>query len=312
MSLGVSFVGYGSIAAAHASALRNLGGVRFDSVVGRDPDSTRAFAAEWGFAHWTLSLDECLARPETEAVVITSPSDLHAAKSVACLAAEKHVLIEIPLATARDDVERVAAAARESDRVTMLAHTQRFAPALAELRRRVRAGEFHPHHAALRWFFLRRENVNWRGRRRTWTDNLLWHHGCHVVDSVLWVLGGEGSDVWAQCGPVHPKLGIPLDLDVQFRVGGTLVNVSMSYNATWTRHEYHFIGEETSLEFRGDELLGEHGVVWAGEGGNRIEAQDAEFLAAIREGREASPNVEDVLPAMRVLSAAQRQLEEQS
>lgn len=312
MALGVSFVGYGSIAAAHASALRVLGGVDFDCVVGRNPETTSAFAEEWGFQHWTLDLDEALARPTTDAVIITSPSDLHADQSVATLSAGKHLLIEIPVATNWPDVERVARAARESDRVVMMAHTQRFAPAQQELRRRLRSGEFRPHHAVLRWFFLRRSNVNWMGRQRTWTDNLLWHHGCHVVDSALWILGGEGGDVQAQFGPPHAELGVPLDLDLHFRVGDTLVTVAMSYNAPWTRHDYHYIGEEASIEFRGDQLWGEHGVIWAGEGGNRIVEQNREFLTAIRDGREASPNVEDVLPAMRVLAEAQRQLEEQS
>src|SRR5438876_11964686 len=117
------------------------------------------------------------------------------------------------------DAERVTALAERSGLRLMVAHTQRFFPALIELRRRIEAGELHPHHLDCRWFFLRRSNVNWEGRRRSWTDNLLWHHACHVVDAALWLLGGgKPGAVRAQFGPPHPELGIPLDLDLQFRV----------------------------------------------------------------------------------------------
>src|SRR5260370_345945 len=58
-----------------------------------------------------------------------------------------------------------------------------------ELGGHIGAGELRPHHLVCRWFFLRRSNVNWEGRQRSWTDNLLWHHACHVVDAALWLLG---------------------------------------------------------------------------------------------------------------------------
>src|SRR4051812_7112072 len=74
------FVGYGSIAQAHARAFQRMPGVEFAWVVGRDPASTQEFAQQWGFAHQTLHLEEALAA-DVDAVVITSPSDLHAAQA---------------------------------------------------------------------------------------------------------------------------------------------------------------------------------------------------------------------------------------
>src|SRR5687767_779310 len=96
--MNLCFVGYGSIAQEHARGFRELPGVRFSSVVGRDPETTAAFAREWGFAGWTLNLDEAL-EGDVDGVVITSPSDLHPAQAEASLRAGKHVLVEIPLAT---------------------------------------------------------------------------------------------------------------------------------------------------------------------------------------------------------------------
>ena len=300
------FVGYGSIAEEHAKAFREIEGVEFAWVVGRDPASTEAFARQWGFEHTTVDLDEALAA-DVDGVVITSPSDLHAEQSIRSLQAGKDVLIEIPLATSLADSERVAAAARESGRRVQLAHTQRYHPALLELCRRIAGGELHPHHVVCRWFFLRRDNVNWKGRRRTWTDNLLWHHACHVVDAALWLLGAEvGEAVKAQYGPPHPELGIPLDLDIQFQAAGCPVSISMSYNSPWPQHDYFVIGEETGLEFRDGKLLGPNGPVLEPAGESRsIYEQDLEWINAIREGRDPAVSIEAVLPAMRVLQAAQ-------
>lgn len=311
--LTLTFIGYGSIAAAHARALRELGGVCFDSVVGRRPEATEAFAREWGFAHWTVSLEEALARPGVDAVVIGSPSDQHAAQAERALAAGKHVLVEIPLAMSLADAERVTALAERTGRRLMVAHTQRFFPALLELRRRIAAGELHPHHLVCRWFFLRRSNVNWEGRQRSWTDNLLWHHACHVVDAALWLLGrtepepADSGPVRAlgQAGPPHPELGIPLDLDLLLRAGEVLVNIAMSYNSPWPLHEYLVIGEEATLRFEEGRLMGKDGPVLTSEGAHPIREQNREFLAAVREGREACVSGRSVLPAMRALQAVQ-------
>lgn len=309
--LTLSFVGYGSIAAAHARALRELGGVRLDTVVGRRPEAIEAFAREWGFERWTLSLDEALARPGVDAVVICSPSDQHAEQAERALAAGKHVLVEIPIAVSLADAERVVAFAERTGRRLMVAHTQRFFPALIELRRQIAAGELHPHHLDCRWFFLRRENVNWEGRRRSWTDNLLWHHACHVVDAALWLLGQTGPEAnrpvraLGQAGPPHAELGIPLDLDLLLRVGDLPVNIAMSYNSPWPMHDYLVIGEEATVRFENGRLIGKEGELFVPEGAHPIREQDREFLAAVREGREPSVSGPSLLPAMRALQAVQ-------
>jgi 2-hydroxy-4-carboxymuconate semialdehyde hemiacetal dehydrogenase len=300
------FVGYGSIAEEHAKAFVQIPGVEHACVVGRDAAATEAFAEQWGFRQWTLDLDTALAG-EVDGVVITSPSDMHADQAVRSLQAGKHVLAEIPVSTNLADAERVAEAARASGKQVQVAHTQRYHPALLELRRRIACGQLHPHHLVCRWFFLRRSNYNWKGRQRTWTDNLLWHHGCHVVDAALWLLGADFfSDVRAQFGPPHAELGIPLDLDIQFRAGEQLVNVAMSYNSPWPQHDYFVIGEENGLEFRGGQLLSPEGIVHDGSGSEHsILEQDREWINAIREQRDPAVNVDAVLPAMRVLQAAQ-------
>jgi 2-hydroxy-4-carboxymuconate semialdehyde hemiacetal dehydrogenase len=310
----LAFIGYGSIAQEHARAFRQIPGVEVTWVVGRDPDGTEAFAREWGIPHWTLEPEEALAS-EVEGVVITSPSDLHMQHAFLALEAGKHALVEIPLATKLEDAVFIWREARDAGLRVQVAHTQRYDPALRELHRRIGAGELLPHHLVFRWFFLRRENVNWKGRKRTWTDNLLWHHGCHAVDAALWLLGAaspddqipEAEDVRCQDGPLHPELGIPLDLDIQFRAGARLVNIAMSYNSPWPQHTYCVIGEEATVEFREGKLWGPVGPVFEPETtGRSIFEQDLEWVNAVREDREPAVDPESVLPAMRALHAAWR------
>ncbi len=308
MELGL--VGCGSIAVEHMRALDGIQSHSVAWVVGREPTSTEAFAGEWGIRRWSCRLDEALGWPAS-GVIITSPSDLHADQALCCLEAGRHVLVEIPLATNLADCRRVQAAAAARALRVQVAQTQRYHPALLELHRRIESGVIRPHHLVCRWFFLRRENINWMGRRRSWTDNLLWHHACHVVDAALWLLGGPASGVQAQFGPLHPVLGIPLDLDLQFRVGSVPVSIAMSYNSLRAEQEYTLIGEEDTLAFTRGGLLDATGRLWepSSDAEEAIPAQNREWLDAIREGREPEVAPAAVLAAMEVLHQAQLNLD---
>lgn len=315
--MNLALLGYGSIARAHVEALRGED-VTFRTVMGRLPEATADFAAEHGFARHTTDLDAALDDPDLDAVIVASPTDVHADQTERALRAGKHVLVEIPLATSLADVDRLDRLAREVDRRLMVCHTQRYYAPLLEARRRIAAGELHPYHISCRYGFLRRENVNWQGRRRSWTDNLIWHHGCHAVDTCLWLLGATETEVTCQVAPPSNHLGIPMDFDVLMRApGNQLVAVSMSYNTRLSYNEYLVIGEETTLLATNQRLSSPDGVIVeaggkAGPEGNPIRLQDREFLAAIREKREPAIGAAAVRPAMRVLQAVQDAYDERS
>jgi len=298
-------VGYGSIAQVHAQCFRQLGGVVFDTVVGRDAQATEAFAAEHGFRRATTRLDDALTHGDFDAVVIASPSVLHAEQAEAALCADKDVLVEIPLAMNLADAERVVSLAEDRNRILMVAHTQRFYPALREAQRRIADGAFHLEHFVGRWFFLRRENVNWMGRRRSWTDNLLWHHACHVVDVALWLLNAKRVEVAGFTARPFASLGIPLDLNVALRTpDGRLATIAMSYNAHWSHHDYTLIGEEDTWVYSDGQLRSRKGTLFeSGESANM--AQNAEFLDAVVQRRTPFVDGQTVLPTMRVLQAIQ-------
>lgn len=309
--MNICLVGYGSIARSHVQALAGEA-VTFHTVVGRLPEPTAAFAAEFGFRRYTTDLDEALADPAIDAVLIASPTDLHASQAEKALRAGKHALVEIPLATSLAEADSLAELARQQRRCLMVCHTQRYYPALVEARRWIEEGRLHVYHVCTRYGFLRRENVNWLGRRRSWTDNLLWHHGCHAVDTSLWLLGATETTVQSQVARPSYHLGIPMDLDILMRTPlDQLIAVSLSYNTRLPYNEYLLIGEETTLLVSNGRLSSPDGVLVEPDrpepGPGSIQRQDQEFLAAVREGREPTISPAAVRPALWVLQRVQDQ-----
>jgi 2-hydroxy-4-carboxymuconate semialdehyde hemiacetal dehydrogenase len=312
-------IGSGSIAEDHAAALLALAktpageGVRLATVIGRRADEAAEFAARFGISDHGTDLAIALDDPAIDAVIVCSPTDLHAAHAEAALQSGKHVLCEIPLATSLAETDRLIALADEVDRRLMVCHTQRCFPALVEARRRIAVGELHPTAIVSRYLFDRRNTINWKGRNRSWTDNLLWHHGGHAVDAALFLLGVDSSEevaVSAQLADPDPALGTPMNLGLVLRTArGQIATVAMSYHARMPAHDYLIIGEETTLLFSNNALSGTEGVILPAAGsdplGVALPAQDAEFIAAVREEREPAVSARAIRPAMAALQAAQ-------
>jgi len=320
----IATLGYGSIARSHVRAINALAAtpewqdLRFYGVMGRLEEATADFAREFGATVATTDLDTLLADPALDAVIVCSPSGMHAEQTARALRAGKHVLCEIPLALSLAETDELIALADQHDRRLMVCHTQRYYPPLVEARRRIASGELHPHAIVSRYMFGRRENINWQGRQRSWTDNLLWHHGCHAVDAALWLLGvadnGEEVAVTAQVALPGGSLEIPMDLTVTMRTArDQLATVAMSYNIGFQIHDYLIIGEEATILFDDGVLRDNERVLVPRAEREGVDApiprQDAEFFAAIREGREPAVSGRAVRPAMAALQAAQDILE---
>lgn len=299
-------VGYGTTAHGHARIVQ-AEGCTVDSVVGRLADQTQEFARELGGAFATTSLDDALARPGLDAVVICSPSSAHEGQTEQALLADKHVLCEIPLAMSYAGARKLADLARERRKVVMVAHTHRYQPAIRMAKGRIDEGSLTLHNVVARYAFLRRENVDWTGRRRSWTDNLLWHHGCHATDMCLWLLGVDtpgGVSVQGNVAPADARMGIPMDLSISMRTpSGQLASVNMSYNSHISLYDYLLIGEQDTLLVSDGRLLDKNGVLYEPPHRRAYDdsaavLQDREFLAAIAEGRQPAISADSVLPAM--------------
>ena len=305
--MNICLIGYGMIAEHHVRALQKLEDVQFRWLVGRRVEPAREFSEQWGFAHQTLVLEEALADDAVDAVVITSPNDLHAPQATAALNAGKHVLLEIPMAMTLADAEQLADLARQVDRTLMICHTMRFFPAFTHIRQLVDEGRFHMVQFIGHIFLQRRTNVTAFGKSRSWTDNILWHHGAHLVDLAMWISGCfEVRRLSYHVGPDFNEQGT-MDMSLTMTLAnGAIATVSHSYFAPRLRQQIRVIGHEdwfewkdgTLFDFEGNVINPEYSILELAE-------QEAEFISAVRESRPPSITPETILPTMRVLAEAQ-------
>jgi 2-hydroxy-4-carboxymuconate semialdehyde hemiacetal dehydrogenase len=309
----IGLLGYGAIAAEHARMLSALG-CRLTSVMGPDLDSAREFAAAHGIARTTDDLAEAVGAADVDAIVVASPNALHADQAVAALDAGKHVLVEVPLAMSAADAERVAAAAERSGRHAMVAHTQRFWGPMRDLRAVLGDGALPVRHVVARNAIRRRENIGWTGRRRSWVDSALWHHGSHLVDAALWLLDGDVESVSAEAGQRDAANGSPLDVAIAIRTsGGGLATIALSYNSLLPVSDMLVIGEDDAFRIDGARIESASGAL-TGSGDpvamqeDAIRAQDAAFVRALRGDEAARPTPADVLPVYRALQEASDRL----
>ncbi len=310
--MNVLMVGSGSIAGFHSRAIRELGHTLYH-VVGRRESQVSEFAAEAGFERHGIDLERGLDDPAVNAVVITSPSDFHRAHAEAALQRKLPTLLEIPVATSLADAIAVDEAAQAADTPVMAAHTRRFQPAMLRMRAMVADGSLTVHHAVQRYGFIRRLNVNWVGYQRSWTDNLIWHHGGHAMDAWMWVLGVTEAEVSAKLGPPHHHLEIPMDISIALKApSGVVGSISLSYNTHQPLDDALFIGEEDTIaaNYATGTLVGKDGVIF--DAGmtevvphDVITAQDREFFDALDEQRAPNPTISDVLPSLRALQVVQ-------
>ena len=309
----IALAGAGAFGEKHLDGLKNIDGVEVISLVGRRLEPTQAVAAKYGVRHATTELAEALGQPGLDAVILCTPTRMHAAQAIQCMDAGKHVQVEIPLCDNLADGEAVLKKAEETGLTAMVGHTRRFNPSHQYLHRRIVAGELAVQQMDVQTYFFRRQNMNAKGEARSWTDHLLWHHAAHTVDLFAWQ---AGPIVQANAieGPVHPELGIAMDMSIQLKAAsGAICTLSLSFNNDGPLGTFfRYIGDTGTYIARYDDLVtGKEepiDVSHVDVSMNGIELQDREFVAAIREGREPNASVAQVLPCYRVLDALEQQL----
>ncbi len=310
----VILAGAGAFGLRHLDAIKTIGGIEIASVVGRRLEPTQAVAKQYGAAHATTDLAEALALPGVDAAILCTPTQMHAAQAIQCMKAGKHVQVEIPLADSVADSEAVAAAQKETGRICMVGHTRRFNPSHQWVRKRILAGELTLQQMDVQTYFFRRTNINAKGEPRSWTDHLLWHHAAHTVDLFQYQAQDEIVTANAIQGPIHPQLGIAMDMSIQLKTKrGAICTLSLSFNndgplGTFFRYicdNGTYIARYDDLVNGKDEAIDVSNVDVSMNG---IELQDREFFAAIREGREPNASVQQILPCMRTLDRLEKSL----
>jgi 2-hydroxy-4-carboxymuconate semialdehyde hemiacetal dehydrogenase len=304
----VALAGAGAFGIKHLEALQKIDGVQVVSLIGRELEKTQEVAKKFSVSHVTTQLEESLARSDVDAVILCTPTQMHAEQGLACMRAGKHVQIEIPLADSWADAQAVAQLQQQTGLVCMVGHTRRFNPSHQWVHKKIVAGELKVQHMDVQTFFFRRTNTNALGQPRSWTDHLLWHHAAHTVDLFRYQTGEDIVSAHAMQGPKHPELGIAMDMSIQMKTrSGAICTLALSFNNDGPLGTFfRYICDNGTYIARYDDLLtGRDQPVDVSKvdvSMNGIELQDREFIAAIREGREPNASVHQVLPCYRTLN----------
>jgi 2-hydroxy-4-carboxymuconate semialdehyde hemiacetal dehydrogenase len=312
----IALAGAGAFGEKHLDGLKNIDGVEIASVISRRAEQAAEVARKYGAPHSGTELSEALERDDVDAVILCTPTQMHAEQTIACLEAGKHVQVEIPLSDSWADAQRVLDKANETGLVCMVGHTRRFNPSHQYIHNKVTAGELNIQQMDVQTYFFRRRNMNAKGEPRSWTDHLLWHHAAHTVDLFAYQTGRIVTANAIQ-GPKHPELGIAMDMSIQLKSEtGALCTLSLSFNNDGPLGTFfRYIGDTGTWIARYDDLVTgkEEPVDLSGVAvsSNGIELQDREFVSAIREGREPNSSVRQVLDCYRVLGDLAASLEAQ-
>ncbi|WP_208710757.1 Gfo/Idh/MocA family oxidoreductase [Sinomonas sp. R1AF57] len=306
----------GAFGMKHLDGLKNIEDAEVTVVSATSQEKADGVAGKYGIANAVVGLDAVLERDDVDAVILATPTGLHASQTQEVLKAGKHVQVEIPLADSLADAEATLAAAEAADasgRVAMVGHTRRFNPSHQLVHNRIAAGEFNVQQMDVQTYFFRRTNTNAKGEPRSWTDHLLWHHAAHTVDLFAYQ-AGKIVQANAIQGPIHPELGIAMDMSIQLKSEtGAICTLSLSFNNDGPFGTFfRYIGDTATYIARYDDLYTgkdeQIDVSKVAVSMNGIELQDREFVSAIREGREPNSSIRQVIDCYRVLGQLEEQL----
>jgi 2-hydroxy-4-carboxymuconate semialdehyde hemiacetal dehydrogenase len=310
----VGLAGQGAFGIKHLEAIQKIPGVEVITLTGGNQEATKEVAQKFGIPHYTGDLAESLKQPGLDAMILATPTQMHASQAIQCLKAGKHVQVEIPLADSLKDAEAVMKAQQETGLIAMCGHTRRFNPSHQWVRKKIAAGELNVLQMDVQTYFFRRTNMNALGKPRSWTDHLLWHHAAHTVDLFQYQTGQEATVARGVQGPIHPDLKIAMDMSIQLKVAsGAVCTLSLSFNNDGPLGTFfRYICDNGTYICRYDDLFNgkneQIDVSKVDVSMNGIELQDREFFAAIKEGREPNGSVAQVLPAYRTLDRIEKSL----
>lgn len=312
----IALAGAGAFGEKHLDGLKKIDGVEIVSIISRTGEQAAAVAEKYDAKHSSTALEDALARDDVDAVILCTPTQMHAAQAIACMEAGKHVQVEIPLADSWADSEAVLAKQKETGLVCMVGHTRRFNPSHQWVHNKIVARELSLQQMDVQTYFFRRKNMNAKGEPRSWTDHLLWHHAAHTIDLFAYQTG-KIVRASAMQGPKHPELGIAMDMSIQLKSEtGAICTLSLSFNNDGPLGtSFRYIGDNGTYIARYDDLVnGKEEPIDVSKvdvSMNGIELQDREFIAAIREGREPNSSVGQVLDCYRVIGELAAGLERQ-
>jgi 2-hydroxy-4-carboxymuconate semialdehyde hemiacetal dehydrogenase len=306
----VCVAGQGAFGQKHLDALKRIPDVEVTSLVGGNQDATAEVAKKYNVPHYTGDLSEGIKR--ADAVILTTPTKMHFRQGEQVMRAGKHVLIEIPITDSVEDAEALVRIAKESGVIAMGGHVRRFNPSHKWVHKRIKRGELKIQQMDVQTYFYRRRNINAAGNPRSWTDHLLWHHAAHTIDLFQYQAGETISDCYAVQGPIHPQLGIAMDMGIVAKVpNGAILTLSLSFNNDGPLGSFfrYICDNGTYQAFYDDLTDGKKNPIDVSKvdvSMDGIELEDREFVAAIKEKREPNGSLAQLLPCMHVLDRLEK------
>jgi myo-inositol 2-dehydrogenase/D-chiro-inositol 1-dehydrogenase len=198
--IGIGIIGAGVMGSQHAaSAAQHTKDARLVCVAAEAQHQADELAARHGVDACS-SVDELLARADVQAVIVATPTDTHTDVALRAIAADKHVLIEKPMARTIEDAERVASAAEDGGRVVAVGHVIRYFPEYRRIGAAIASGELGE--VAVATFGRRCQQPDWAPD--AWHTSMQRSGGVvldmmiHDVDLVRWYFG-EPTSVYARC-----------------------------------------------------------------------------------------------------------------
>jgi 2-hydroxy-4-carboxymuconate semialdehyde hemiacetal dehydrogenase len=306
----ICVAGQGAFGQKHLDALKRIPNVEVSSLVGGNQDATAEVAKKYNVPHYTGDLSEGIKR--ADAVILTTPTKMHFHQGEQVMRAGKHVLIEIPITDSVEDAEALVRIAKEMGVVAMGGHVRRFNPSHQWVHKRIKRGELKIQQMDVQTYFFRRRNINAAGNPRSWTDHLLWHHAAHTIDLFQYQTGETISDCYAVQGPIHPQLGIAMDMGIVAKVPrGAILTLSLSFNNDGPFGSFfrYICDNGTYQAFYDDLTDGKKNPIDVSKvdlSMDGIELEDREFVTAIKEKREPNGSLAQILPCMHVLGRLER------
>jgi 2-hydroxy-4-carboxymuconate semialdehyde hemiacetal dehydrogenase len=301
----ICVAGQGAFGQKHLDALKRIADVEVVSLIGGNQDATAEVAKKYGIPHWGGDLSEGIAL--SDAVILTTPTQMHRQQGEQVMRAGKHVLIEIPVADSVADADALVKIQQETGVIAMGGHVRRFNPSHQWVHKHIKKGELRIQQMDVQTYFFRRQNMNAAGKPRSWTDHLLWHHAAHTVDLFQYQTGETVSECFAVQGPRHPDLKIAMDMGIVMKTpSGAILTLSLSFNNDGPIGSFfRYICDNGTYNAYYDDLFdGKKNQIDLSQvdvSMDGIELEDREFIAAIKEKREPNSSLAQVLPCMHAL-----------
>lgn len=266
------------------------------------------------------SLDDILADPEMKGVVVSVPAASHYDITMRCLLADKHVLVEKPLALTLQDGRTLVETAEKRNRILMVGHILQYHPAILKLKELIDGGEL----GKIKYIYSSRLNL---GKLRT-EENILWSFAPHDLSTILFLLGEMPVRVASHGGTYLDSQNVDTTMTTCEFKSGVNAHIFVSWLHPFKEQKLAIVGGKKMAVFDDTEpvnklMMYSHRIDWldrvpvAHKDGGHVVPLPAEeplrrecehFLECIRSGSHPRTDGENGLRVLQVLDACGRSL----